>query len=273
MEKLVIDTNVWYEIGDQKNRTLIDIIQAYELVGTHTSLWEMCKTKMLNTRFQFVQKGMGTFVTKIDFGNQSLNPLAHLALLSGFEISSTIYNDWNKWYELAHATANSHVTELPDWLKDSKVERYENLKLIEKQGIDQINLAAESDRERIKNEGLLNFNFGPSIKRYLAKLVEIGVGHNEGTISLDWQKFELLEKTFTALYTDMVKTGRRLKTNDIRDLLQLAYVQPRMKYFTYEKKWIKFIESANCKDYLLPQTAILIQEHKEKSKEMHSNRK
>ncbi len=269
-EKLILDTMCWYTIGGGKHKQLNDVVKAFELVGSYVSLREMLKSPLLITNFLFAQRGIASYIEKTAH-IEKLNPFFHMAFLSGFDVSERHEEEGKQFIELAISTSKAQSPSWPEAFKKDFYDRYDRLVLVEKEGTDQINEGAANSKKTLNQSQLMTYDFGPHLRNWLTQIVENACNYQEGTITIDWKQFELLEKTFTALYTDMVKTGRRLRKNDIHDLLQLAYVQPGMKYFTYENNWVKFIELADCNDYLLPQTDALIDENKQKSKEMHSN--
>ena len=86
------------------------------------------------------------------------------------------------------------------------------------------------------------------IVELIKRMIEIAIKTHDLKISINWQSFQwdnykLLTKTWDIYFKDLELNGRaKLQKNDWVDLLNLAYVMPDMKYWTFENKWRKIFD-------------------------------
>jgi len=66
----------------------------------------------------------------------------------------------------------------------------------------------------------------------------------------DWQQIELFEKVFGSFTMDLETNGLKMKQNDVYDLFQLVYVQPNDKFWTYDKRILRYINEIKMEKYL-----------------------
>lgn len=65
-----------------------------------------------------------------------------------------------------------------------------------------------------------------------------------------FEQIQLFLNTFVEYFFKLDVGGMRVQPNDAYDFYNLIYVQPGMKYFTLEKRWLRIIEDSGMSHYL-----------------------
>ncbi|WP_337040273.1 hypothetical protein [Emticicia sp. 17c] len=246
---IICDTNVWYRFAD--GRLKIEDYSNYNLVPTWINIHEMLTTKDFQNKralamFQIMLKckdfkylsPIQYFKSEMFRDNYSEEGKNISLLLTN--ITKDLSNDKFD----VHGTMTSKKYRELLW-------NDENLSEIE------INETIETYRNiyRTQLKNLLKSCNGQvqhfeSTKEFLSFF--LNGGNKFDFWKFDFSDYELLLYTVNQFFITLGKasSGFKFDKNDWEDVLNLTYVKQDMLYWTFEKKWIKYIKDSGMERYL-----------------------
>lgn len=245
--KIIVDTNIWYYIGDNK----IDpkTFEGHELIVTFTNVSELSKTKNIIDKYEYTRNAIVAM-----FKNKSQElfdpPIIHLAKLADPDFKYDILEEHQGIFKFTTQIANRYKID-----KDKEEEFMIQAGKVEKelQGAADFFTyhAKEEIKPNIKDKKAHRKEDPTPINRELLDFfVKQATGGKQDLSKIDWNKIELLEKTLRVFFNEIELSGMKIQGNDWNDLFLLSYVQPGMKIWTSEGRWLTMIKKAKMEDYL-----------------------
>jgi hypothetical protein len=244
---VICDTNVWYGIGKgtiDNSKLSADV----KLIATYNNIDEFARTKNLiripNDTRNAIQS-MFKFSSKHAIYQP---PLIHLKQLSepsySYDIREKLGNMLNFTAQIAngHAIASDQTEEYSSFCDQRKNDLKSVADLFNKQA-QQIKPNIKDLKAHRKEDSIL-------LNRELISLFVSKAAGKGLDITFNWTSIELFENVLKVFF-NALETGEFVaQPNDWYDLFILLYVQPGMKFWTKEKKWIRFIKEAGMESYL-----------------------
>ena len=236
--KVITDTNIWYSIGNKEInlegldcKLFIPISVLFELI-TSPNLWISEET------FRVCQNAIIALLNnRHDLEFISRNPLECLiSKVSSFsETDSEISTYWSN-LEFISERKFSDMKNIP----------FPDLRVLPKTTTDYFNSQSRKYKKKIKEYGKNNFNKESTIRAILSllnSLVKQYSNKNEILLERELEESDsyLFINVFNVTLRELSKSNLEIENNDWIDLFNLVYVEDDMRYWTKEKRWIKFI--------------------------------
>lgn len=249
--KVICDTNIWYELYD--NPSLLNQLNHIELVLTFNSLNEFRRSYNSKnpTLYQGVAKAIINFHDEYFYLNpfQYIKKLDHGNWQPKVEHGKGILDELNKLAEMPNELVVQHVQQIGEDLDTVIKESHENLE----EGNSAINDLLQSIRKsisKIPKDDYRQFDMKNDLIDLISLLVKEDTGV-EVSPRFDWTQLELFLAVTECYFKDLaLSTNAKIKQNDWIDLFNLIYVNPGMKYWTRENKWIQIIKRVDLEPYL-----------------------
>lgn len=248
--EIICDVNVWYNIAS--GNINVEEIEKLKLIGTAVNITEIANSSYLVDDLEFLKKVIYSltkyhsqiyisspfdhiisvfdkaFVPNDSFNQELLNGFSLLTEIDSFDDTSD--NDWTGIRELIRKTKNNknYIAEI-------------------------INDVLNHTQNEIKTKHIKKtypkFCHKDSWKKFFILLISNyskEYYNKEFTIKVEDKRWIFLD-FFLTVWAEYFKQldvqfGSKFHDNDIHDLFNLVYVQPRMKYWTHEKRgWAKVI--------------------------------
>ncbi|MBN2614132.1 MAG: hypothetical protein JXR71_00430 [Bacteroidales bacterium] len=242
--KVVCDLNVWYEFA--KGTINPNLLSHQYLVATFVNITELAQApNMIKNPRLF---GNVLFAIKRNYSSViKANPWEYLiqAFFNDFQPDISVANKILSGFDAYMDTSPNSIP--INVIEETRVEI--NKVISEKKSISEpINNALIPVRQNIKETGGKKQRHKrttiTSWKRFLSDTALIYSKEfldKEYKIELDhpsWRHFELLILTFEEYFLRLeISNNRKFHMNDWPDLINLVYVQPSDKYWTFENKW------------------------------------
>jgi hypothetical protein len=253
---VICDTNIWYNIGNGVIKP--EDIEQYSLIATFYNFEELLTSHNLLKNFHNVRRAAKAIVT---YSSKQIleNGFLHLAKIIDPHFEDTRYNynlGLRNWNEVrAIARQDESFTLSPESEKEylmniqssdsnsNNVARLENRFVNDVKGHSkELKKKNERDYLRKRLQGIV-FELNDQLKQF-----------SYGKVQLQRQQIKLIELFVTTslqFSRGLEIGGMVVKPNDIYDLYNMIYTKPGMKYFTFEKKWIRMITEGGLSDYLV----------------------
>jgi len=242
--KVVCDTNIWYRLhanpnifnkkGDLKLvltfNTLNEFAQSSNMVN-HPIFYKSVAKAIINHHDQTILHNPFHHIKVIDdinwkttsrLGEKLYEEVKLLAFTPDEDIIEYLNNNGDK---LSNEISNSHSD------LDIGTEHANNL-------LQQVKREVKSiPKNRFRGLDLMK-----DIKNLISKMVEQQIRCSLSD-NFDWSKLELFIEVIDYYFKDLaLQSKSKIEPNDWIDLFNLVYVNPGIKYWTYEKKWIRIID-------------------------------
>lgn len=254
--KIICDTNIWYNLGDGK----IDkkVAEENHLVASFYAFEE------LNTTYNILNDSDKVIKTSKAIVEYSKGQILENAILYLTRTIDKYYIDerytynlgMRNWNEVRSLATLKLGVALPKWALDMY---QENIKNREKEGVDIAkaeNALSASVREKAKRDykkgkekyfQTVSENIVALLNYYLK---EFTMGRIEFPPDYKFTQLDLFLNAFVEYFFRLDVGGMKVQPNDAYDLYNLIYVQPGMKYWTLEKRWLRIIEGSGMGHYL-----------------------
>ena len=244
---VICDTNIWYGIGEN-TIDLSELPSETKLIATYNSIDEFARTKNLIRIPEATMRAIQSMFRSSSEHAIYQPPLVYLRQLSEPDYKYNIVENLGPILNFTSKIANGHG------IDSSKTEEYALLCDARKKDLafvaDLFNKEAKRIKPNIKN--LANHrkeNSVPLNRNLISLFVEKATG-NPIKGEFDWKQIELFEAVLKIFFNALETGAHTAKPNDWYDLFILLYVQPGMKFWTKEKKWIEFIKAAGMEHYI-----------------------
>lgn len=247
--RVICDTNVWYEFA--KGKIDPSIAKNYELVITNLSLVEIVTSenliydiilvkrtllKVKELASQIIRENPFDYILKLhspkhepDYSNVDFT-LKEIQKFMQIDDDILINESAKIDFQKLVIQWDSEISELSTILNALIPEINRNIKTTSNKYVHRRLETEDQIRELVKKmleSAIKKFNF------------KIAVDWN----SFPWEKIGLLTRTWDIYFKDIELSGRtKFNKNDWVDILNLAYVEPGMKYWTFENKWNRIFE-------------------------------
>jgi hypothetical protein len=244
--KIIADTNVWIRFAEDEE--LFEKVKSFNLCPTFVNVYEQVVShKLVSNVFlsrRAIQKMFYFKVNVID-----MHPLIYLASLNAKHFKYNYLARSNHYFEAAKLIANSGF--IND--KNGFIAGANKKKASLQQAADYFNNEAILIRERlskVEKSKKWKENTSEIIAGFLNSMVMQATNSEYDIDGLDLKRIELLILTLGYVFKSMEIEGRKLEANDWYDILQLAYVQPGDKIWSFDRKMVNVVKDANCENYL-----------------------
>lgn len=254
---VVCDTNVWYEIASEKFIPPPGV----ELVATEFSVYEFVTTEVAVHDVLLLQNAVRSLF-QFCSGIISVDPFYYFLRnsLDRFDLEKSLLSknmnrtfneflnmDFSENRIIPQDTALQVIKESREH-REIRVQYAEFLNSILPEKRKKINLEIGKDE-------YLNRDQSEFIKDLVYKWTSNYLKTKNDSVGLDelnWSSIELFLNVTENFYKKLDTTkDMKFKPNDVTDWLNLLYVEPGMKYLTFEKKWRTLIlDDPKTKDYL-----------------------
>lgn len=244
--RIVVDTNIWYDLGD--NETLFLKLKE-KLAPTYVTLWELCHTGVLKNNPLKVRNACRRILEaqkNMIYGQ----PLRYL--IKSCNKRKFKPNTIREIYSLLEAS--SRIVRGAT-IADDKKDDFHKYILENKQGLKDLRKSmgelAMRCKSTIKNKGKHRKAYSlPIIIDYLNFLAKQATNGQYDLRKLPLRDYELLICVMDLFYKKLETGSIVWKENDLNDLFILAYVRRGDKYWTKDQKWIDLIKEAGFDEYL-----------------------
>jgi hypothetical protein len=250
---LICDTNVWYDIAQNGNKSIKGKLNK---VATYVNIDELSISPNLLTDYDLVQKAIIAILKNYKDAIID-NPNEFLIKLDNSDYVSYHYNEhYQSILKFTQDIANKKGVPNEEVVRPVIENRREELDKI----AELINDRNEIIRENVKRN-LIERLFTKSsyrkmdtielTKETIRRIVSI-ISPGNYTLSADfpWGKIELFLHTLDYVFKDMALSKRKWKANDWYDFFNLVYVKPGDKYLTHEKYINRMIKGARMEKYI-----------------------
>lgn len=247
MIEVILDTNIFYYLGDGSIKSTE--LSERKIIGTAVSITELATTKNLIDKPDLVRSAIQSMMTYEDVIEDS--PLIHLAKLAVPEYKYDSKKALESILEGTKMIANgsSVLPEKKDefivWLENARQSAQAATKFTKETLVEIRNRI--KDKKAHRKEDVTEGN-----RQFISALINRAT---EGKVDLsrfDWRIVELFDKVLSWYFQQLELGAIEIQENDWNDLFLLVYVQPGMKYLTYESRWIRLIKQAGMREYLDP---------------------
>jgi hypothetical protein len=254
---VICDTNVWYEIASGKFIPQPGV----KLIATEFSVYEFVSTEVAVHDVLLLQKAVKS-IFEFASGIISVDPFYHFLSnsLDKFDMEeSLLFRNMNRTFneflnmDFSNNRIISQDTAL-EVIKKSRENRVERVRYAEF-----FNSILPEKRKRInleigRNE-YLKSDQSEVIRNLVYKWTSNYLKTRNESVAMDelnWSSIDLFLRVTENFYKKLDTTkDMKFKPNDVTDWLNLLYVEPGMKYLTFEKKWRTLIlDDPKTKDYL-----------------------
>jgi hypothetical protein len=243
MPSIICDTNVWYNLGSG----VVDIksIDRLKLIGTAVTVQEFSYTPNLINHFEDVKKAISAFLS-LNSGINILNPFEYLLYLfiPGYIPSDSKIRGLIEELKILQTVEFTELSrnniEIGKSLINEKIK-------FDRDFSDSINSELINIQDKFKNKKLRNEHknkdFSIEWKNLISDIVKLYSKHNyakEYCLSDDpkiWNRIECFILVWETYFKLLDTEKRKIDKNDWSDLINLVYVNPGDKYWTFEKKW------------------------------------
>lgn len=249
MKKIIIDTNIWYNIS---NEEINNLTENYNLVIPIIVLNEIYTSPNLflsKEKFESARKAIISIINNIDkIKFIELNPFEFM--LNEIYTDIKPYSSVDFYLKEFQAISKLNFEDV----KDNYVKRFDISRLtnfINETSFDYkkiINLNLSS-KEKFKKFDTIN-NTKSLIIKYANDDLETINKLYPKISGLNTIKFELLIKTFDSLLREVSKSNMKIKNNDWVDIFILTYVNENDLFWTREKPKLKLIKDIKLEKYL-----------------------
>jgi hypothetical protein len=255
--KVICDTNVWYEIASGKFIPPTNI----ELIATKFSVYEFVTTEVAVHDVLLIQKAIKSI---FDYGSGmiSVDPFYYFLRnsLERFEVDESVLSKNMKrtFNEMLNMDFSKNPI-IPSDIAKEVINESRERREIRVQYAKDLNSILPEKRKKInleigKKEYLRN-DQSNIIKELVYEWTSNYLKTKNDSAEKDqlyWGSIELFLRVTENFYKKLETTkDMKFKPNDVTDWLNLLYVEPGMKYLTFEKKWRDFIlVDPKTKDYL-----------------------
>lgn len=265
METVICDTNIWYDIATNSIDTRI--VENNHLIISQVNVQELCSSpRVLSKQKLFVD----TCECIINYVNT--NPTA-ICLIDPYNyISGIDYvdEDSRKAFRRLQMFVKNR-DEVPDILKDNRsIQKKINVKN-NKKAEEKGRLAATFQEKMDNFRKIIKLNDKNKIKEFrkenteeLSKQLFISTHFENQPINIDWIKHHFFLSVYDYWLNELITGARKSTANDWEDYLNFIYIEPGMKYWTHEKKWILAIWNSGMKNYLFIDDEVerILEKHK-----------
>lgn len=250
MERIICDTNIWYDIANQKIDT--NLIKSHKLIATSVNVQELASTPYLTEDINLLARTISA-LKKNHYSVYKANPFEHIISIfhSNFKPNHDINNRLLHEFDIFLSMDIQKISDanLKNTKKDLKKHFRDQMSVV-----DPINLALPKIKLKVKQQGGKNIrkkiNTTESWKGFISKMVSVYSKQyldREYTLDLKnplWEQLKFFLLTFDKYFLMLeIEHDRKFDKNDWGDLLNLVYVQPGSKYWTSEKKWNNLFKS------------------------------
>jgi hypothetical protein len=253
--KVVCDTNVWYNIGE--DLLAAEKLSEYCLVATFYNFEELNTSPKTVSNFHKVRRASKAI---IDHSCEQIleNAILYLARLTNpyhvdkkFHYNLGIRN-WNEIRLMGKLAHDFECTPEVTSLYQQNVAR----KISESQQVSKIEntLALNVQKEARKAWKQNKQNYFKSSLKGIIGFLNVALRDSDAielTKEFDISQIELFLSAFLYYYKGLEIGKMVAQPNDMYDLFNLIYVRPGMKYLTMEKRWRSIIAEAGLSHYLL----------------------
>ncbi len=243
--KIVVDTNIWYGLGQENE--LFEIVKDKPLSPTFVNIHELSKTENLVDKEDLTRSAIQMlfrFQKYVIFEP----PFIYLAKLHQ-KFDYNVEKEIGHWLNFTSKFAKGHSID-PE-KKEKFKEQVEQMRDSFIEVSDFFNQEAEKTRNRIINKkSHRKIDTYQITGRFLNYCVEKSTNNECNLDNFEMDKVELLVKTLDFFFKTLETSKMKVQPNDWYDFTILAYVQPGDKYWTREKRWINLIKDAGCEKYL-----------------------
>lgn len=243
--KIIADLHYYYYLG--KDKDLFNKVADQPITPTLYNVLELSTTQNTHKIEDNVRDAHRTLIHFS--GNMIVEP-PFLYIAKHFcEIDFDVEKEYGSIFDFSSAIANGEKID-PDkianfnaWAKDMR----SNAVFI----AGKINEELEVIRPNIKNKNEHRKKDTTQITlKLISSLVETASKGKCDLYDKDASQFELLIKTWDYFFKELELSKRKMKPNDVVDLLMLAYVNPGDKFWTNEDFWIEMIVKGGMEEYL-----------------------
>ncbi len=258
--KVICDTNVWYKIASGKFVPPPKI----ELVATEFSVYEFVSTEVAIHDVQLLQKAIKS-IFDVGSGMISVDPFYYFLRnsLDRFDFDESVLSknmkrtfndllrmDFSKNPVIPRDISIQVIRESREQ-RENRVQYAESMNSILPEKRKRINL-------KIGKEEYLKGDQSELVKDLVYKWTTNYLKTNNDAVEFDqlnWGSIELFLRATENFYKKLDTTKEmKFKPNDVTDWLNLLYVEPGMKYLTFDNRWKNLIlEDPKTKDYLFHQ--------------------
>ena len=250
--RVVCDTMIWYYIAEGNIIPEIDV----DLVATGVSIQEFASSEniykkpelvknalkaMQNYHFEIIEFDPWDYIITfcVDISYEPISRELHKNNLNGFShfINGT-FDEALKSIEQREKLENFIL----NW-NEPLVELTNNMNF----AIDKIR--KERAKKFNKRENIKDLEDGGlllEIKEMILDIISarLNISKDEIGEKFNWEKIELLVKMWELHWIQILRqNGAKIHLNDIFDLLNMAYVSEKDKYWTLEKSWLVLMKS------------------------------
>ena len=245
--KIICDTNIWYNIAT--NAIQIDAFKNHELIATFINIDELAKTHNLVDNFELIRSVLRSI---FKYKSQELfyPPFVHIKMLADKNYQydtlskhSDIFISTQKIAQ-GHEILPEYINKINEFCYSRQMPFIEMTKYFNEQVFQIKGSIKDKKKHRKENPTVLN-------RKLISHFVSLQTDEPGLSDNFDFSQIELLEKTMRVFFNELeLSHDMKVEENDWYDLFQLAYVQPGMKYWTKEKRWLILIEKAGMNKYL-----------------------
>jgi len=255
--RVICDTNVWYAIAEGEFFPPIGI----ELVSTEFSLYELVSTEVAVHDPILLQKAIRA-VHKYSSALIPVDPFYYLLTNSSerfFEWGSELTTNMVKTFNEMLNMDFSKTEKIPDDIAFKVIQESQERRDVRVKYAHYLNSILPEKRKMInrdigKNEYLKTDQI-EEVKNLVFQWTTNYLKTKNDSIEIEeinWKSIEFFLNVTENFHKKLDTTkGMKFTPNDATDWLNLLYVEPGMKYLTFDKKWRKTIlEDPITKDYL-----------------------
>jgi hypothetical protein len=257
--KLICDTNVWYEIASKR----IDTSQINDLLfGTHITCSELASTQRLISNLPFI-KDVVTALKQNHYKIILPNPAEHILSIFFHDFIPDVSGS-TKILEAFDILINLDTTSIPLEKIEMVQNQIDNIVNPLQNFSNRLNDGLIIIRERVlQQEGRKKHQNADHLiywKEYISDFVKnysLEYCEREYIINpndANWIQLTCFIGVWEKYFKLLESENRKFDRNDWADLFNLVYVQPGFKYWTFENKWKNIIRNDhNLKHYFFEQ--------------------
>lgn len=255
--KVICDTNVWYEIASGKFLPPSNI----ELLATEFSVYELVSSEVAVHDVLLLQKAIKS-IYDYSSGIISVDPFYYFLRnsLDRFDLDESVLSKNMKrtFNEMLNMDFSQNPI-IPNDIANQVIKKSREQREIRVQYAEDLNSILPEKRKKINleigKEVYLKNDQSEIIRGLVFKWTSNYLKTKNDTVDqnqLNWENIDLFLRVTENFHKKLDTTKEmKFKPNDVTDWLNLLYVEPGMKYLTFEKKWKTLIlEDPKTKDYL-----------------------
>lgn len=249
MDEVVCDTMIWYELG--RGGIKKDLVEDRTLIFTGLCTYELATTQRMLYGIDAFKAACRAIT---EYSDKKILQMSYEYLL---DLQYDNFRLKDAFQRLEKIAKNPELFVPENRNIEKAIEAIEKEKSAFEPYITHLNKSAKEIQSRLGNDPALrekhkSIDNIDAIKKMIQQECDSwATSSNINRKEVDFNNFELFIKIFDKWFKQLELGEKTIaKINDWFDVHNMVYVNPSMKYYTYDKKWIWMIRDCGLEHYL-----------------------